>query len=95
LCSPYAAVIDIDKNKLPSPEVVSRWSSDEFAGALCHEQSCDKYNLNFRQLLHISYKIAAEMDADFLKVLEKHEEIIAQNVTKNIYERHIKPIFIE
>ena len=95
LCAPYATVIDINRDRLPPPEVVDRWNGDEFAGALRHEQSCDKYNLNFRQLLHISYKIAAEMDADFLKVLEKHDEIIAQNVTKNIYERHIKPIFIE
>ena len=95
LCAPYVTVIDIDKNKLPSPEVVDQWNGDEFADALRHNQSCDKYDLNFRQLLHVAYKIAAEMDADFLKALEKHEEIIARNVTENIYERHIKPIFLK
>lgn len=95
LCRPYAAVIDIDKDKLPSLEVVDQWSSDELADALRHDQSCDKYNPDFRQLLHVAYKIAAEMGTDYLNALEKHEKIISQNITKNIYERHIKPIFIE
>lgn len=95
LCRPYVAVIDIDKDKLPSPEVVDQWSGDELADALRHDQSCDKYNPNFRQLMHVAYKIAAEMGADYLNALEKHEKIIAQNVTENIYERHIKPIFME
>jgi len=27
-------------------------------------------------------------------ILDKYEEIIAQNVTENIYERHIKLIFM-
>ena len=95
LCGPYAAVIDIDKDKLPSPEVVDQWSGAELADALRHDQSCDKYNPNFRQLMHVAYKIAAEMGTDYLSALEKHEKIIAQNVTENIYERHIKPIFME
>lgn len=95
LCGPYAAVIDIDKDKLPSPEVVDQWSGDELADALRHDRSCDKYNPNFRQLLHVAYKIAAEMGTDYLNALEKHEKTIAQNVTENIYERHIKPIFME
>jgi hypothetical protein len=95
LCGPYAAVIDIDKDKLPSPEAVDQWSGAEFADALRHDQSCDKYNPDFRQLLHVAYKIAAEMGTDYLNALEKHEKIIAHNVTENIYERHIKPIFME
>jgi hypothetical protein len=95
LCGPYAAVIDIDKNKLPSPGVVGQWSSTELADALRHDQLCDKYNPDFRQLLHVAYKIAAEMGTDYLKALEEYERIISQNVTKNIYERHIKPIFME
>ena len=95
LCTPYATVIDIDKDKLPPPQVVDRWNGDEFANALRHDQSCDKYDPNFRQLLHVAYKIAAEMGADYTNALEKHEEIIAQNVTENIYRRHIKPIFMD
>jgi len=94
LCAPYATVIDIDEDKLPAPDVVDRWSGEEYAGALRHDQSCDKYNPNFRQLLHVGYKVAAEMGSEFLGALEKYDETIAQNVTENIYERHIKPIFI-
>ncbi|MCK4282992.1 MAG: hypothetical protein KAX44_01650, partial [Candidatus Brocadiae bacterium] len=95
LCVPYATVIDIEKDKLPPPQVVDRWSGDEFANALRHDQSCDKYDPNFRQLLHVAYKIAAEMGADYTNALEKHEKVIAQNVTENIYRRHIKPIFMD
>ncbi len=94
LCAPYAAVIDIDKDKLPEPEVVDRWSGEEFAGALCHDQSSSRYNPHLRQLLHVAYKIAAEMGDDFLNALEKYRDIIATNVTENIYKRHIKPIFM-
>jgi hypothetical protein len=95
LCGPYTTVIDIDKKKLPSPETVDQWGPSEYADALRHNQSCDKYNANFRQLLHVAYKIAAEMGDDYLGALEKHKKVIAEQVTKNIYQRHIKPIFID
>ncbi|MHC4527886.1 MAG: tagaturonate epimerase family protein [Planctomycetota bacterium] len=94
LCGPYATVIDIDKAKLPSPDVVEKWSGQEYASVLRHDQSCEQYDLNFRQLLHVGYKVAAEMGVDFLDALKKHEAIIAANVTENIYGRHIKPIFL-
>ncbi len=95
LCGPYASVIDIDKNRLPTPEVVGRRSGDEFAKTLRHNQACDKYNSDFRQLLHVAYKVAAEMGEEYLAALEENEQVIAQNVTENIYERHIKPLFME
>lgn len=95
LCGPYATVVDIDRDKLPSPQVVDKWSGEDYASVLRHDQSCDRYNLNLRQLLHVAYKVAAEMGADYLNALERHEQVIAQNVTENIYYRHIKPIFIE
>ena len=44
--------------------------------------------------MHVAYKVAAEMGARYLDALEKYEDIVAQNVTENIYERHIKPIFM-
>jgi len=94
LCGPYATVIDINKDALPTPEKVDGWASEEFADALRHNQSCETYDPNFRQLLHVGYKIAAEMDAEYLDALEKHKDVIAQNVTENIYERHVRPIFI-
>ena len=94
LCKPYVAVIDINKDKLPSPEAVDRWDEETYASTLRHDQKCELYNSNFRQLLHIGYKIAAEMGSRYLDGLVKHEKVIAQNVTENIYERHLKPIFI-
>ena len=95
LCGPYATVIDIDRGKLPDPEIVDHWDEDAFASALRHDQSCKKYDLNFRQLLHVAYKIPAEMGQRYFDALNKYEEIIAQNVTENIYDRHIKPLFTD
>ena len=94
LCGPYATVIDIDRNKLPSPEAVKKWSGEDYAQALRHDQKCAKYNPNFRQLLHVGYKVAVELGREYLDALEKYEAIVAKNVTENIYDRHIKPVFI-
>jgi len=94
LCGPYATVIDIDTAELPTAEEVDKWDRQSFASALRHDQSCEQYNPNFRQLLHVGYKVAAEMGTRFTNALQKHEAIIAQNVSENIYERHIKPVFI-
>ena len=94
LCAPYATVVEIDQSNLVSPEVVNGWSSDEFAGALRHDQSCDKYDTDFRQLMHLAYKVAAEMGDEYITALEKYEDSIAPEVTENIYERHIKPLFL-
>ena len=95
LCGPYATVIDIDAERLPSPEEVERWDGQRFAEALRHDQLCEAYNPNFRQLLHVAYKVAAEMGQCYLDALAKYEDTIAQNVTENIYERHIRPVFME
>jgi len=94
LCGPYAMVIDIDRAKLPRAEEVDKWEGDRFAAALRHDKSCKEYNLSIRQLLHVGYKVAAEMGHSYLDALEKYEDIIAQNVTENIYERHIKPVLL-
>ena len=93
LCGPYASVIDIDTTMLPTAEQVDEWDGQTFAKALRHDQSCEDYNLHLRQLLHVGYKIAAEMGTRFTDALRKHEEIIAQNVAENIYDRHIRPVF--
>ena len=95
LCRPYATVVSIEKEKLPAPAEVSSWSSDDFVNAVRHNQDCDKYDVNVRQLLHLAYKIAAEMGAEFTDALEKYREYIGPCVTDNIYRRHIKPLFIE
>jgi len=94
LCTPYATVIDIDPDKLPTAEQVDSWTGEQYTAALRHDQSCDLYNLNFRQLLHVGYKVAAEMGPRYLDALKEFAPIIAQNVTENIYDRHLKRIFI-
>jgi len=95
LCRPYANVIDIDENNLPGVDEVNGWSSEQFVNALRHDQSCEEYNRDFRQLLHVAYKIAAELGSDYIDMLGKYEDVVAKNVTENIYERHLKPIFID
>jgi hypothetical protein len=95
LCAPYAAVIDIDAGRLPSAQEVQRWSSEQFASALRHEPGCKAFNPHLRQLIHVGYKIAAQMGDRYLKMLQACEPTIARNVTRNLYERHIRPLFVE
>lgn len=94
LCKPYAAVIDIDYRNLPPVDKVALWDGETFANTLRHNPDHSNYNPHFRQLLHVGYKIAAEMGSDFTDALVKHESVIAEQVTENIYDRHIKPLFI-
>jgi len=94
LCGPYATVIDIDRTRLPDPAQVRQWDGGQFAATLRHDRRCSQYNPSFRQLLHVGYKVAAEMDPRFTDALEKHEAIIAENVTANLYGRHIRPLFL-
>ncbi|MDA9317179.1 tagaturonate epimerase family protein [Puniceicoccaceae bacterium] len=93
LTAPYATVIDIDQDKLPTPEEVNAWSSQQYVDALRHDQSCPDYNLHLRQLIHVGFKIAAEMGDRYTDSLKANEAIIARNVTGNLYERHLLPIF--
>jgi tagaturonate epimerase len=93
LCAPYASVIDIDLRKLPTPEQVSQWNSETYVASLRHDQTCAQYNPHLRQLLHVGYKIAADMGTRYLNALEQYQEPIARNVKENILNRHILPIF--
>ena len=94
LCAPYATVIDIDRARLPPKEEVRGWSSGQFVSALRHDPRDARYNPSLRQLLHVGYKVAARMGERYLNMLEACEEAVARNVTENLYERHIKPLFI-
>lgn len=94
LCAPYAAVIDIDPKRLPSVEEVNRWSPEAFAAALRHDPRHPAFNPHLRQLFHVSYKLAARKGRAFLDLLEQHNGHIARLVTANLYERHLRPIFV-
>ncbi|MBC8400365.1 MAG: hypothetical protein H8E14_02635 [Candidatus Marinimicrobia bacterium] len=94
LKAPYSTVIDIDNKLLPSITGVNKWTGSRYAQVLRHDQANRNYNLHFRQLLHVGYKIAAQMGDRYLQVLEKYEPVIARNVTENLFKRHITPIFL-
>ncbi|MGA2619096.1 MAG: tagaturonate epimerase family protein [Thermoguttaceae bacterium] len=93
LCRPYAAVIDIDVGALPPPDVVQTWDGPTFAAALHHDPACRSYNPSLRQLLHVGYRIAAELAGRFTAALEEHAAVIATGVTENLWQRHIRPLF--
>ena len=94
LTGPYATVIDIDESKLPSAEEVNSWSGKQYAAALRHDQRNPAYNPSFRQLLHVGFKIAAKMGPKYINAVEANEDVIAKHVTENLWERHIKPVFL-
>ena len=94
LTAPYATVIDIHKIRLPSPLEVSAWNSDKFFESLHHNPSNPVFNKDFRQLLHVGYKIAAESGENFLRQVRLNEKFIAPLVTENLFNSHIRPLFI-
>ena len=94
LCAPYAAVISIDVNNLPTPRVVDGWTSAQYQNALRHVQSNPEFNSDLRQLLHVGFKVAAKLGQKYLAFLDQFAPTIGKNVTENLYDRHIKPVFI-
>jgi hypothetical protein len=94
LCAPYATVIDIDRSKLPAKETVAGWTSGQFVAALRHDQQNPAFNQHLRQLLHVGFKIAAKKGQRYLDALKKNESYVSKNVTENLYERHLKPLFV-
>ena len=94
LCAPYASVIDIDRSKLPTAATVNNWTGPQLASALRHIPTHPEFNAHVRQLLHVSFKIAAKAGTRYTDLLKSNEEIVAKQVTENIYERHMRPLFI-
>ena len=93
LCIPYATVIDINPANLPSAEQIASWSGTEYARALRHNQDDPLYNPDFRQLVHVSYKIAAELGDEYYSALERNADVIAGQVKENIIDRHVARLF--
>ncbi len=94
LAKPYSTVIEIDRAKLPSPADVERWGAEEYAETLRHDQSSPRFNPHFRQLVHIAFRVAAEMGDRFKDELRRCRAAIEANVTENILERHVRPVFL-
>ncbi|MFV0267566.1 MAG: tagaturonate epimerase family protein [Draconibacterium sp.] len=93
LCAPYDDVIDIDDSKLPTVEEVESWTGEKYGDTLRHIPGHPDYNPNFRQLIHVGYKVAAEMGERYTDLLKKHSEVVGSCVEENIYERHLKRLF--
>jgi len=94
LCAPYASVIDIDHGKLPPAAVVNGWSGLEFAAALRHVPTNPAFNPHMRQMMHVSFKVAAAQGDRYTDLLVANRTIVAQQVTDNIYDRHLRPLFL-
>jgi hypothetical protein len=92
-CRPYATVIDIDTAQLPSPATVSSWTGSQLAAALRHVPSNPAFNPHMRQLVHVSFKVAAKQGSRYTDLLVANREVVATQVTENIYDRHLKPLF--
>lgn len=93
LCIPYATVIDINPANLPTAEQIASWNGNQYARALRHNRQDPLYNPDFRQLVHVSYKIAAKLAPEFYAALERNADVVAQQVKENILDRHIARLF--
>ena len=94
LSQPYATVIDIKLDQLPSPGVVGGWDGEALAAALSHEPTDPRFNSSLRQLVHVSFKVAAEMGPAYLEAIDSAHATIAGCVTNNLFECHLKPLFL-
>jgi hypothetical protein len=94
LAKPYATVIQIDKDKLPRAADVEKWSAETYVARLRHDKTNASYDVNFRQLVHIAFRIAAEMGDTWRNALTTAREIAGRCVTENLYDRHIKPLYV-
>ena len=94
LCMPYASVIDIDRTRLPSSSEVARWDGPKLASTIRHVPNDPSFNANVRQLLHVSFKVAAKAGSRFTDLLKANETIVGAQVTTNLFDRHLKPLFL-
>jgi hypothetical protein len=94
LLKPYLTVVQIDRSRLPTPAEVKRWTAEQFVESLRHDRSALRYSTDLRQFLHVSFRIAAEAGDRYTDMLRRCRGTIERNVTTNLYDRHIKPLFI-
>jgi hypothetical protein len=93
LCAPYATVIDIQTERLPRICDVEVWDAERFVRELRHVQRDPLFNPDFRQFIHVAFKVAAELGTRYQDALTANESVVGRYVTENIYKRHLLPIF--
>ncbi len=94
MAAPYRAVIHIEREKLPLASDVQRWTGEQLVRALRHDPTDECFDPQMRQLMHIAFRVAAEMGARYTEMLERHAEVVGTNVTDNLYRRHLLPLFV-
>lgn len=94
LTSPYPDVLDINRAKLPEVTELKKVGREKMAKALRHNSEEKGFNPHFRQLMHCAYKIAAEKEQSFFTLLKKYRKPIEEAVTYNLYEKHLRLIFL-
>jgi hypothetical protein len=92
--APYAEVVDIDRKRLPSPDEVDRWEGPALVAALRHVQADRRFDPGMRQLVHVAFRVAAAMGGRYFEALDRHKAAVSRNVTVNLWERHLVPLFI-
>lgn len=93
LCAPYATVIDINSMNLPDSQTIESWNGSTFARTLRHNRQDPLYNPDFRQLIHVSYKLAAEYSDEYYPALDRNKALVGDQVTENLLCRHIARLF--
>jgi hypothetical protein len=94
MAKPYLTVIAIDRQALPTPEQVDLFNAQEYVETLEHNQACKRFNIHFRQMVHISFRVAAERQSQYLALLKSNRPSIESHVSNNILKRHIEPLFV-
>jgi hypothetical protein len=94
MAKPYLTVIAIDRQALPTPAQVDSWGAQEYVETLEHNQACKRFNIHFRQMVHISFRVAAEKREQYLALLKSNRSSIESHVSHNILKRHIEPLFL-
>jgi tagaturonate epimerase len=95
LCAPYATVIDIDPKKLPGREEVAGWTSSSLSarcGTIRNARSSIRISGN---CCTSASRSPPRMGDRYLTMLEACEATVSKNVTENLYERHLKPLFLD
>ncbi|MBZ9630049.1 tagaturonate epimerase family protein [Salegentibacter sp. LM13S] len=94
LTSPYPDVLDIDKSKLPEVSELKKAGRERMGRTLRHNPEEQDFNPHFRQLMHCAYKLAGENELEFFRLLDKYRKKIEKRVTENIFDKHLRKIYL-
>jgi hypothetical protein len=61
---------------------------------LRHLPGHPRFNPHLRQLLHVSFKVAAKHGERYLSMLRSNAAVVARNVAENLFDRHMAPLFL-